>query len=339
MLRQPKYLSPTSLSKFYRDRSAFYLDYLADRRPPRMPQTKPMSIGSAFDAFAKSYLHTKLYGKGHDPAFEFGALFESQVEPHNRDWAREHGQYVFAAYLLSGCLADLMAELEHAFDAPRFEFTVEHRVGHDFVAGGVPTLGKPDIYFRLESGMPVIFDWKVNGYCSKSATSPKPGYVMVRDGWGLDVAPPSRGNGRGHKNCTLGTYEGLTYNMSMPLHIVDDTWAAQTTMYSWSLGAKHGQDILVGIDQLVAKPGASRPLVRVARHRALSTPAYQDVLLARIVAAWRIIESGHIFDELSRTESDARCAELDEYYKIYENATPNDKWIQGILGRGKPYRG
>ena len=339
-MRTPKYLSPTSLSKFYGDRTAFYLDYLAENRVPRMPQTKPMSIGSAFDAYVKAYLHSKLYGKGYDPAFEFDALFESQVEAHNRDWAREHGKYVFTSYILSGALADLMLELGRAFDAPRFEFTVEHRVGHSAVAGGVPILGKPDVFFRTEDGTPVIVDWKVNGYCSRSATSPKPGYIMIRDGWGADVAKESRGCGQAHKDCVLGSHEGLSYNTAGCLSMVDRTWAAQCTMYGWSLGAAHGEDILAGIDQLVSKPRASElPLVRVARHRTLVSKAWQDELLERIVWAWKCIESGYIFDELTRAESDDRCGILDDYYKVYEGTTPADKWIQGVMQRGAPYRG
>jgi hypothetical protein len=70
-----------------------------------------MSIGSSFDAYAKSWLHENLFGKGNDPRFEFQALFEAQVEPHNRDWALQNGQYVFEQYKQSGALSDLLGEL------------------------------------------------------------------------------------------------------------------------------------------------------------------------------------------------------------------------------------
>ena len=65
-----------------------------------------MSIGSAFDAFLKSHLHKVLFG-GTDPRFELEAIFEEQVESHNRDWAKVHGEYVFNFYRECGALADL----------------------------------------------------------------------------------------------------------------------------------------------------------------------------------------------------------------------------------------
>lgn len=61
-MRKPDYISPTAL-KLYRDnRDEYYLRYLADTKSPRDGQTQPMSIGSAFDAYVKSDIHTKLFG-------------------------------------------------------------------------------------------------------------------------------------------------------------------------------------------------------------------------------------------------------------------------------------
>ncbi|KKK99128.1 hypothetical protein LCGC14_2635890, partial [marine sediment metagenome] len=88
-MRIPEYLSPTSISLWQKDEELFYQRYLSENRLPREPQTQPMSIGSAFDAFCKSYLHEALFGKGADPCYSRGYLFEEQVQEHNRDWAWE----------------------------------------------------------------------------------------------------------------------------------------------------------------------------------------------------------------------------------------------------------
>ena len=95
-MRQPKFLSPSSIGKWNDDREEYYLRYLADNRPPKMAQTLPMSIGSAFDAYTKSYISERLFGKDARPEFNFSAIFEKQVESQNRDWAKKHGKHAFA---------------------------------------------------------------------------------------------------------------------------------------------------------------------------------------------------------------------------------------------------
>ena len=60
-MREIKYLSPSSISTFFDDRTEFYLKYCAENRPPRMKQTQPMSVGSAFDAFVKNHLVYSLH--------------------------------------------------------------------------------------------------------------------------------------------------------------------------------------------------------------------------------------------------------------------------------------
>jgi len=77
-MRIPAYLSPSALGVFEKDREQYYLKYLADNRPPRMPQTEPMAVGSAFDAFVKSYLHHSLFGNhGKDNQYELNTIFEA----------------------------------------------------------------------------------------------------------------------------------------------------------------------------------------------------------------------------------------------------------------------
>ena len=72
-----RYLSPTSLSTWKKcvdagDMTEFFIRYLADKRPPRPPQTIPMAVGSAFDAYVKCYIMDRLgiKGEGFDVLFE-----------------------------------------------------------------------------------------------------------------------------------------------------------------------------------------------------------------------------------------------------------------------------
>ena len=80
-MRIPKSLSYSSMSLWYKDQDEFYIRYLADHAAPRLPQEQPAAVGSAFDAYTKSMLAYALFGKAMSAQFEFGTIFESQVEP------------------------------------------------------------------------------------------------------------------------------------------------------------------------------------------------------------------------------------------------------------------
>lgn len=353
-MRKPKYLSPTSVSKFYDDRSEFYLTYLADNRPPRLPQTKPMSIGSSFDAYVKAYLYERIIGKVNS-AFEFDTIFINQVESHNRDWALVHGEYVFACYKKSGALSNLVIELADAMEEPRFEFTVEARVTHESTIEGIPLLGKPDVFFVSKNGERVIIDWKVNGYCGSGNTSPKKEYIWVSDGWGLDIAPPSRNNRMCHRSAQVMSINGVNINISSYFEEIDVSWSAQLSIYSWLLGEPVGGKFLIGIDQIACN-GAKTfdmiqdndssyilaqdvhrsishnyPLVRIASHRARISEQFQQDLFSKIRECWGLIESGYIFNNLSREESDARCTILDDYYlALTDSEDPKEQWFTNM---------
>ena len=265
-MRDVKYLSPTSIALWESDRENFYLSYLADHRPPKIPQTQPMSVGSAFDAFVKSELFYRLFGNwGEGDRFKFEAIFESQVEPHNRAWALDAGEHVFKAYEKSGALADLVLELKQATEDPRFEFKIEARVIHATNLGGVQLLGKPDLHFVSGEGNRVINDWKVNGYCGRHSVSPKPGYVNCRDGWNTKIIPPSRTSNKPHKNAQVMRIGDIDINAAVWLEDVDSTWARQLTIYAWVMGEPIGSNFIVGIDQIVSQGAAPsvKPFLRI----------------------------------------------------------------------------
>ncbi len=293
-MRKVEYVSPTSLNAFYEDRTEFYLQRLADNRPPKFAQTQPMAVGSAFDAYIKSYIADALGIK--EERFEFERIFEAQVEAQNRDWARTAGADCFKQYKELGALADLMHELKVARHVPRMEFETR---GH---VNGVPLLGKPDLYFVVDNGEPVILDFKVNGYCSKSATSPRKGYIMSRGTWG-------RGNGLPHPDAHV-IRSGVPYNASHRMEEIDTLWATQLLIYAWTLGEDIETPAILGIEQLCFKDGK----MRVASHRSKVGVGFARDTAARIGRMWQILESGHIFDDMPRAESDERCKMLDLYH-------------------------
>jgi len=328
-MRSPEYLSPTSVDQFFKDRTEFYLRYMADNRPPRIPQTKPMSVGSAFDAYVKSYIDKLLFGGR--PEFEFDTLFEAQVESHNRDWALEAGKHAFECYKSSGALADLMIELSKATHEPRLESTVQDtvRIGDT----DITLLGKPDLYFIIGDAH-LLNDWKVNGYCGNKATSPKPHYIMCRGNWG-------RGNGLPHKDAQLMKINDINVNIATTLEQIYESWARQLYIYARVLGEDSGSKFIAGIEQLACKPGkfpseGDKPDIRVASFRSRISEAYQKKVDEQLQIVWTAVKTGHIFIELSEEENKERCEQLDNYYKAFEGGTDdpeknrNNEWFRSI---------
>lgn len=325
-MRKPQHLSPTSISLFYENLTEFYMNYLSDNKPPRFPQTQPMSVGSSFDAYVKSHLHAALCGKGSDPRFELKALFEAQVEPQNRDWAWTAGAYAFMEYKRSGALADLMLELQGSISTPRFEIEVKGVVngakeGVSRAVGEVPLLGKPDLHFINKDGAHVIHDWKVNGFCSKYNTSPMKGYVRLRqDGM----------NKGQHKEAQLLPFKGIMINAAGALEDYNSDWARQLSIYAWLCGQDIGGDFVVSVDQIVCKPSTmpDMPDIRVAEHRLKIRPNYQWSIFNQAQHVWEVINSSHIFRDLSLEASQEKCALLDKQASdLAGKGTDDDKWF------------
>jgi hypothetical protein len=313
-MRMPKYISPTSLKSFYDKRDEYYINYLSAANPPRQPQTVPMAVGSSFDAYAKSFLVKRLLGVC-PPEFEFETIFEAQVQPHVRDAALIDGKTVFDAYTRQGALADLLLDLEGCAGKPRFETTIEGYVTSVAQAiGDIPFLGKPDIYFITKRGAQVIFDWKVNGFYANQGHSPKPGYVRIRTN--------DKHNGDSHKQAICMVHNGFMISVTHPLNTVEADWAAQLTIYAWLLGEAIGSQFIVAIDQIACDK--NKGTFRVAQHRSCVTPEFQQELFLKAHKMWYGIQSGHIFDEMSREESDARCQTLELMAK--QMAEPDPDW-------------
>jgi len=335
-VRKIEKLSPTALHQWERNREEFFMTRLAENRETRDPQSPAMAVGSAFDAFVKCSLYYHLFGNegpnhidrdGNDTGigvYNLQRLFEDQVDnPEIRPWAWEAGKYAFDCYVTWGNYNELLQELQTSEEDPQFEFSLTAEIG------GVPLQGKPDLWYKRV--VQVIYDWKVMGFCSKSANSPKKFYRTCRDCWGMDRGKPTRGGGqpKAHKGFDEVDIHGHKVGGHW-LHDVDKKWADQISTYAWLSGLEVGsEDIIVGLDQLACKPSpdpeANRmPLIRVAQHRCQLSGEWQKSLLERYQKCWAAIQSGHIFDDVSREESDARCEVLD--MEQPEDAGQDELW-------------
>jgi len=323
-MRKVEYLSPTSISKFYSNITEFYLTYLSDNRPEKIGQTKPMAIGSAFDAYAKSYLYDRVIGDKNSK-FDFTTLFEAQVEPQNRDIALVDGKRAFDLYLESGALGDLMIELNSAIGLPRFEIDIRgivegKREGVTKNIGGVMFLGKPDVFFINRHGVYVIFDWKCNGYYSYSPPPPMPGYVRLRQ----KVSSKYVNVGQ-HRNAQPMNYGGVMVNYATTLDLVNQDWARQLSIYSWLCGMEIGAKFIAAIDQLVSND------IRVAEHRLHVSEAFQWDTYAKAEHVWDVVTSNHIFRDLTLEQSQERCHQLDTIGSALKgDGSPEDKWFNQI---------
>ena len=314
-MKLPEYMSPSSLKCFEGSQEEYYLRYMAENRPPRSPQTQPMSVGSAFDAYAKSYIHYALFGHfGKDNQYDFGTIFDEQVEPLWRDWAYEAGKQCFDVYKSSGALASMMLELKTAIGEPRFEFTIRGLISGQ--AGTVPLLGKPDIFFVNEEGARVILDWKVNGYCSQA--SPTPGYIQL-------LGKSHKKHGMCHDKCVIDTHKGLQINAAYPLEKFSPLWAGQLATYAWLLGEDVGSEQLVsGIDQITK---SAKGHLLVTRHRAIISASHQFELLGRYCYAWGCITGGHFFKGMTHLESQKHCQFLDKKAETLCETDPFSKFL------------
>jgi hypothetical protein len=312
-------MSPTSLKLYESDPVEYYLKHMAVHRAPRIPQTRAMSIGSAFDAMVKDELHKRIFGSPYP-----GDLFETQVEACNRDWARVHGPRVYAMYVSCGLFADLLGELAGAVSV-RMETEIRFTLDSDPSGSGVstPLMGKPDLFAWLGSGAPYCLDWKINGYCSRAAVSPPAGYVMSRDS---TPSLGSRSHGRAHPSVQAMVCDGVLLDVAGSLGQDD---ATQIMTYALGMGCPVGDTKLIAaIDRMTGVGGGdgsgatTTPAMRGSRYRFRIKDAQWSAMRTRYATAWTRITArdflpleqmqllDHMYDP-SRSGDDAFCMSMD----------------------------
>lgn len=318
-MREIKYLSPTSLMLYQRQSELWYLRYCCETQLPRSPQGKPASVGSAFDALIKARLYKHYYCEvPDDHPYAARTLLAAQVEPQHSEFAINAGVHCLMQYEKCGAAADLLMA---GGEPPEFEFKLKQLVKLDGVE--VPLYGIPDMAYQA-NGVKVILDWKVMGFCSRSITSPAPGYLMCRDGWDLAYRVPSRTNRTRHKNISTAQKAGLTIS-SRPLEEANAEWATQLTTYAWLLGCEN--DFIAAIEQLCGYPDdvAEFPDLRIATFRNTVSKGFQETLMGQYAQLWVAYKSGHIFLTESRAESDARCKFLDHVAHTLMKSHPDSQ--------------
>jgi hypothetical protein len=307
-LRKPKYLSPSSLATWERDKDEYFYRYICPKefRPERPPQTGPMSVGSAFDALVKNAIYEHYFGREKTlvDGYTRTQLIETQCEEHTLPESLVIAVDVFDQYTQCGALGDLLSLIERSPSIPKMEYDLTK------VTAGVPMLGKPDLHFSTPRGSHIIVDFKVSGSCSKCGVSPQQGYQLIRSING------GRGDGQPHSKYVPADHIGGIEVSAIPMNETTDYWADQLATYAWSLGEAVGQDtFVVQIEQMACRPcpesdDSGRLRVRCATHRSTVDPVYQINLLERYQRCWEHVVRGHYFPELSRSESDARCEHL-----------------------------
>lgn len=317
-MKKLEYLSPSGISLWLQDKTKFYFRYLCEHFVRSDVQTEPMAVGSAFDAYCKSWLHEKLFGIGNDERFLIDNIFEAQVQPARRDKAKIDGKRVFDFYVEVGGLADLLLMLQKAVGPPRFEIEMSGVVGGEkqgltLRTDKVTLLGKPDVFFINEHGQHVILDWKVNGFYGKNQTTPMQGYVRCKS--------LVNKHGDRHPRSTHMIVNGMEICLTFNLDTLNEDWARQLGIYGWLCGEQIGNPFITAIDQLCG-PGH---LMRLAQHRLRVGTDFQWKTFQLACDIWAICESGYIFRELTIDENEAKIELLDEMAK--KGTIREDDWM------------
>jgi hypothetical protein len=284
-----------------------------------------MAVGSAFDAYVKSYIAQVLKIEG----WEFEELFEQQVEPQNRPDGRIAGAEVFSAYRTSGVLASLVATLDKSIHGTvRLESTLRGQISESELV----LLGKPDLMFVLPCGRPVILDWKVNGYYSKAST--KRCYRSVRDGK-TDGGIYSKTHGTRHKDYYgKEICEGFDICVSENFEDYYPEHASQLATYLWLNGEAVGTDAVVVIHQIACSTASAGRSIRVAEYRGVIGASYQHALHVDYQECWDAIQSpATVFAELGEDGSMRKCEMLDAMAKqsaegMEEDAVFERAWVE-----------
>ena len=309
-MRRPKFLSPSAASKWRSDRAGYYLKYLAEVKQPREPQQIYMGVGSGLDAYVKAEIAFRTYGKPVVAGSEycFPTLFEKQVEHHHRDRVMKLSTEVWESYKASGAFEALWADVAASPSAPMMEREVSGPVGKA-VLFGYPDL----VYVDATTGKLVIADFKILGSGSKKGggASPPQGFKIVRDGWASDKQ--SKNNGGSHKKYEPFDFFGLEIGKGY-LEQFNIDWADQLTTYAWLLGQPVGsEEFLVRIECAACRHPAKIEGMRIkwSTHLNRVSDVNQTRLIREYNTIWAALESGHIFDDCSRQESDDRCEILE----------------------------
>ena len=295
--RTPEYLSPSALSTWEGRTDEAFTRYIVPKRlrPAKPPQADYMSVGSAFDALVKADLASLFWSAGLVAVrgFSLTDLIDKQCEPHTLPESLEVALALYGQYKQCGAYDNLTEMIRASDIGCNMEFDVTATVG------GVPILGKPDLWFNTILRSPVITDWKVSGSMSKCGVSPQQGYMLA-----LDVNNTRTHNQQHSKFAGVMHPGGVMVN-GWKMNDSTDYWADQLATYGWCKGFAVGsEDWIARIEQIAVRPGLRAKSVV---HQSTVDSDYQKELLERYQRIWHHVSTGHYFHHLSRAQSDARA--------------------------------
>ena len=265
LLKSINYFSPTSYQQACACEYSFYRERHSETPYIRLPQTKPMAVGYAFESFVKAELAFVL-GKSNDRKNTLAKLLEN-VEEHNLECIAI-GHDLFDKYQFWGCFDRLVKDGLHDI-----ELSIHQTVQGELVAGkegevsGVPIFGKPDATMLNRGDNSLIpTDWKVNGHGSATGQSPKPGYIRCF----VD------GQDKG---------QHITYGIAT-LEQINREWAIQLLFYNWMLGNK--SPFFGAIEQVAIRGNT----VAFTSYRARISDDFIQEHLSRLIDLWGRFNKG-----------------------------------------------
>ena len=90
-------------------------------------------------------------------------------------------------------------------------------------------------------------------------------------------------------------------------------WADQMSTYAWLLGSKVGaEDFIVRVECAACRKSKTNGFrVKWTTHMNRVSNPHQLTLIKQYKSIWGAIESGHIFEDMTKEDSDARCEVLE----------------------------
>lgn len=296
IVKQPKFLSPSSLWAFENMPNKFFLERMAINPRPKERQGIAAAAGTAFDAEVKLNIcnHALLKKKLIDEEWDKDKkaywmdkdvreiAYNMNIEPQNREEVSTVGKYLFSEYS------------KYLFNKAEYsDVEIARKMNIGWEGTDVPLYGKldalvydveayPDEEFdgalaaaKLDANI-IPLDWKVSGYSSKSTMSPKPGFMLrYRDG-----------EFKGSHN---------KYHTSIPMSAINEQWATQCCVYGWMAGRRPFEDFYAIIDNIIIRPGG----LDMVRYRALIDREFQIAVAFRFYEAWTKIKSGEILERVA----------------------------------------
>lgn len=246
-----EYLSYTSLEQYIACPYSFYLQRMSGSVLPQIEQTEQMAVGNAFDSYIKAAISTKIHG------VENRQLFANLIKTINKE--NQHvipeGVKLYEMYIKRGLLEQLYREgLADVEIDKKFTFP-----------NGVRIYIKPDACYK--DNRP--HDWKVSGFKSARAFSPKPGY--------REYYMPEGG---------IKCSEDCRY-----MEDSNEDWAKQLCLYYWGITEDPTPRNFTGsIDQLIYTPKG----LGFARYRSPISLPFQERYWNTLCDAWKNLSEGNI---------------------------------------------